>query len=255
LTSVRTILKITMPTIWHRLVVAKKLLEFLRRSFGFKERDCLLCGYSGKFLAEIHFPDIVNMDAICPKCGSLPRNRLIGLAVQSRGVIRLSDRLLHFAPENPVRAFVEPRVTLYKTADLYADSVDLKLNIERIDQKNASWDCIICSHVLEHVDHYAALRELERILAPGGRLLALFPVVEGWIDHYEDKEIVSEHDRAIHFGKKNHLKRFGSSIREDITRAGFTLECYSATGADVVIHGLIPGEALFIASKPSLPKL
>ena len=149
-----------------------------------------------------------------------------------------------------MRKYIEPRVSLYRTTDLYARGVDLKLNIENIDQPSGSWDVIICSHVLEHVDHHKALKELRRILSPGGNLLALFPVVEGWSDHYEDETVVSERDRGLHFGKENHVRRFGASIRNDFVAAGFELDCFAPIGAMVVEFGLIPGETLFIAKAP-----
>ncbi len=148
-----------------------------------------------------------------------------------------------------MRDYVNSRVGLYRTADLYAGDVDLKLNIEAIDQPDASWDLIICSHVLEHVDHRKALRELHRILAPGGKLLALFPIVDAWSRDYEAPEIQGPRDRSLHFGKSNHRRRFGASVRGEFADAGFRLETFSPIGPDVVRFGLIPGETLFIGNK------
>ena len=70
----------------------------------------------------------ISYDAICPRCGSLPRNRLLKLAIESKGLLSGDTRLLHFAPEANVRDYVGPRAGLYRTADLYARGVDLKLN-------------------------------------------------------------------------------------------------------------------------------
>jgi methyltransferase family protein len=247
--AIKALLKKRFPATWNRLRATRKLVALLPRVYGFEPRDCVMCGYHGKFLAEIHFPDIFTYDAICPRCGSLPRNRLLGLALEGEKMLNAGTRLLHFAPEDNVRRHVEPRVGLYRTADLYAKGVDLQLNIETIDQPDASWDLIICSHVLEHVDHRKALKELFRILAPGGILLALFPIVEAWPHDYEAPQIQSPRDRGLHFGKENHRRRFGASVREEFVRAGFALEAFSPIGPEVVRHGLIPGETLFIGRK------
>jgi hypothetical protein len=247
--ALKALLKRRFPATWNRLRATRKLVALLPRVYGFEPRDCMMCSYHGKFLAEIHFPDIFTYDAICPRCGSLPRNRLLGLALEEKKMLNAGARLLHFAPEDNVRRHVEPRVGLYRTADLYAKCVDLQLNIETIDQPDASWDLIICSHVLEHVDHRKALKELFRILAPGGILLALFPIVEAWPHDYEAPQIQSPRDRGLHFGKENHRRRFGASVREEFVRAGFALEAFSPIGPEVVRHGLIPGETLFIGRR------
>jgi len=244
----KAFLKHRFPATWNRLRATRKLIALVPRVYGFEARDCVMCGYRGKFLAEIHFPDIFTYDAICPRCGSLPRNRLLGLALEAKRMLPAA-RLLHFAPEANVRRYVEPRAGLYRTADLYAKDVDLRLNIETIDQPDASWDIVICSHVLEHVDHRKALKELYRILAPGGVLLALFPIVDAWPHDYEAPEAQSPRDRALHFGKENHRRRFGASVREELVRPGFALEAFSPIGPEVVRHGLIPGETLFICRK------
>ncbi len=247
--GLRSSLKRRFPRAWNVARTTKLGLQLIPRLYGHRSRRCNLCSYQGRFLAEVHFPDIFTYDALCPNCGSLPRNRLLALAITQLGLLRPTDRLVHFAPEDTVRTFVAGKVREYKTADLNPKGVDLQENIERLSFKDGSWDAIICSHVLEHVDHRAALRELYRVLAPGGRLLSLFPVVEGWNSDYENDQVTSASDRAIHFGKDNHLRRFGREVRDEFTRAGFDLECFTATGQEAVDLGLIPGETLFIGRK------
>lgn len=247
--GLRSSLKAKFPRAWNLARTTKLGLQLLPRLYGFRPRRCNLCAYQGRFLAEVHFPDIFTYDALCPNCGSLPRNRLLALAIAQRGLLHKTDRLVHFAPEDSVRAFVVGQVREYKTADLNPKNVDLQENIERLSFKDESWDAIICSHVLEHVDHHAALRELYRVLTPGGRLLSLFPVVEGWSADYVNDQVTSPSDRAIHFGKDNHLRRFGRDVRRSFAEAGFDLECFTATGQETVELGLIPGETLFIGRK------
>ncbi len=248
--STKAFLKNKFPSVWNFARTTNKLRKLIPRTFGYEPRTCTLCGHHGRFHAEIHFPDIFVFDAVCPVCGSNTRNRLLKLAIDRKGLLSPSSRLLHFAPEGPVKRVLQPLVGSYATADLFADGVDLKLNIENIDQPDGSWDVVICSHVLEHVDHVKALSELCRILVPGGRLLAMFPVVEAWKGHYENAAVNDERSRSLHFGKENHLRRFGRSIRSDFAEAGFEVEDFAPIGPEVVKYGLIPGEVLFIAIRP-----
>lgn len=237
------------PRTWNTLRLTKKLIALAPRAYGYEPRACPICSYEGRFLAEVHFPDIFVYDAVCPVCSSQPRNRLLKLAVDRFALAGPDKRLLHFAAERPVMRFLRPLAGEYKTADLFARPVDLVLNIEHIEQPDDRWDLIVCSHVLEHVDHVKALAELHRVLAPGGKLLALFPVVDGWDAHYENPDLATPRERAIHFGKDNHVRRFGANVRADFERAGFRLSTYAPIGADVVRYGLIPGETLFIGEK------
>ena len=249
ISSVKTALKRSFPGAWNFARTTNKLLHLAPRVYGYEPRTCTLCGHHGRFHAEIHFPDIFVFDAVCPACGSNTRNRLLKLAIDERGLLTPKTRLLHFAPETPVTRGLKPLVGSYVTADLFAAGVDLTLNIEKIDQPDESWDVIVCSHVLEHVDHVKALAELRRILVPGGVLLAMFPVVEAWKQHYENPQVDGPRDRGLHFGKENHLRRFGGSVRNDFLAAGFEVEDFSPVGPEIVKYGLIPGEVLFIATR------
>lgn len=49
-------------------------------------------------------------------------------------------------------------------------------DITKLPFPDASFDCVICSEVMEHIpDHENALRELDRILKPGGTLVVSVP--------------------------------------------------------------------------------
>lgn len=228
----------------------RKVLRLLPRLYGFEPRQCTVCGHHGKFMAEIHFPDVFTYDAVCPRCGALPRQRLLIHAIKRDGLLRPTDRLLHFAPERCIYLALHDTVASYLAVDLNPAHVHMVQDIEALSLADASFDAVLCSHVLEHVDHHRALAEIFRVLAPGGRLLAQIPIVEGWAQDYENPAITSPRDRALHFGRWDHRRRFGREVRSAFTAAGFTLEDVTADGADCVAYGLIPGEAVFVARKP-----
>ena len=248
--GMKSALRSRFPKTWNRMRVLHKGARLVPRLFGYHPRACNVCGYEGKFLAEIHFPDIFVYDAVCPKCGSQPRHRLLMLAIARRQLVTPADRMVHFAPERPITGKLRALAREYTTADIDPRGVDRKENIEALTFADASLDVVFCSHVLEHVDHRKALAELYRVLTPGGRLLAFFPIVEGWSEDYENPEVDGGKLRGIHFGKDNHLRRFGRNVREAFAEAGFELEDVTLDGRTSVRYGLIPGEVLFVATKP-----
>ena len=131
--------------------------------------------------------------------------------------------------------------SLYTIADL-VNSADLKLNIEKLDLPDRSFDIVVCSHVLEHVDDAKALSEIYRILADEGTALIMVPVCEGLSTTYEANHISTIRERKLHFGQFDHLRWFGSDVRDRITTVGFLLEEFTASGELAVVHGLSLGK-------------
>jgi SAM-dependent methyltransferase len=164
--------------------------------------------------------------------------------------LHADDAMLHFAPETALRKRLRARVGNYATADLFAAGVDHVLDITAIAMPDETWDVVLASHVLEHVDDKKAFAELFRILRPGGRMLILVPVAEGWETTYENAAITDPRLKALHYGKDNHVRRYGRDIRDRIAAAGFEVEAFNCDGATSVRLGLLPGENLFIGRKP-----
>ena len=210
-------------------------------------RTCPICGFAGRFdLTAYGNPP--RWDSRCPSCASGERNRLLMLALDSLRIDPAS-RILHFAPEACLRHRLQREFTNYRSASLGKQQTDLRLNIEGIALEDGSVDIVLCSHVLEHVDDRKALPELFRILSPGGLLLLMVPIIEGWRDTYEDSSIVDEKDRLEHFGRVDHLRIYGADLRERIRKAGFGLAEYTAGGKDAILYGLCRGEKVFVCRK------
>lgn len=77
--------------------------------------------------------------------------------------------------------------------------------IERLPFADASFDLVLATDVIEHLDDdLAALRELRRVVAPGARLLATVPAYP-WL--------WSQHDAAHHHRRRYTLRALRSLLR------------------------------------------
>jgi SAM-dependent methyltransferase len=73
----------------------------------------------------------------------------------------------------PYLPFFEGAVASYVGVDVSNPAADLEGTAEAIPVPDASYDLVLCTQTLEHVDSPArAVRELRRVVAPGGRVLA-----------------------------------------------------------------------------------
>ena len=230
------------------------MMEFLRRALGVSgskgasfPRVCNVCGFRGRFQAA---GKPRRIDARCPRCGAAERYRLLALWLDRDVGFLKNAKVLHFAPEAGLASILKSRVGRYESADIAPGKADRVLNIEAIAEPDASYDCVVCSHVLEHVDDKKALLEIHRVLKPGGVALIMLPIIEGWAKTYENPAVVSPEDRKRHYGQSDHVRYYGADVRERITNAGFSLSEFTAEGPDVLTYALQRGEKVFIARKP-----
>ena len=129
---------------------------------------CPVCnGHFRKFLPYGLNP---RPNAQCPRCGSLERHRLIWLYLQEKtNFFTAKLKVLHFAPERCFKNKFKSMPNLdYITADLDSPFADRKIDITDIPFEDETFDCVLCSHVLEHVlDDKKAIQEIYRILRGG----------------------------------------------------------------------------------------
>jgi len=236
-----------MKRLWWRSVVAARYLSArLGARHDHYRRVCNVCGYEGYFGPA---GGGLRMDVKCPRCNSAERHRLFKLWLDANADRIAGSEVLHFAPERGLAGLLKPASKRYVTGDLAPGRGDLVLNIEAIDLPDASFDVVVCSHVLEHVDDQKALAELHRVLRRGGLALVMAPVIEGWAHTYENAAMRSPRERTLHFGQHDHVRWYGADIRERIRAAGFALSEFTAEGPDVFRLALLPGEKIFLAEK------
>ena len=147
--------------------------------FFFREKyRCVVCGYIGPFAHKKTLKPLRSrLNAKCPGCSSLERHRfqwyLLEEVLAGRDRAQLS--LLHFAPEPGLEERLRPSFAKYLSADLLRESVDKQVDVQAMPFENNSFDVVLCSMVLHYVEDYEqALREIYRVLKPGG--LAMLPV-------------------------------------------------------------------------------
>ncbi len=178
----------------------------------------------------------IDQNIICPICRSLPRHRVL-VSWMDENIDHIKNaRILHFAQEKSLRMWMRRNHISCTTADLF-NPADLKIDIQDTRLNDESYDLIICNHVLEHVtDYKKALAELYRIVKPGGNVIISFPVDLSLSSVYEDKSIVSEEDRILHFGQNDHLRLFGKDSTEILKDAGFSVSEINGDSYDTKIR-------------------
>jgi hypothetical protein len=211
-------------------------------------RTCPVCGYSGLFISVGHPP---RWDARCPNCGSRERHRLLHLWVIENGGDKLAGkRTLHFAPEKAVMRRVRGS-PLYETADLHQPGVTHKVDITRVALPDAGYDAVIANHVLEHIaDDRQAMRELFRLLRPGGVALLTVPLNASRGKTYENPAITAPAERHAHFSAADHVRYYGLDFADRLAEVGFTVTTFRLAPEEEVRYGLLRDEWLYVATKP-----
>jgi SAM-dependent methyltransferase len=160
----------------------------------------------------------------CPRCWSLERHRLLAHFLDGRPELLAGDPfVLHFAPELAVqRTLARWPLIRYLSADLESELAMERMDITAIPLGDATVDVVLASQVLEHVpDDRRALRELYRVLRPGGLALVLSPIEHDRETTFEDPAAVTPERRAELFGQFDHVRSYGLDFPQRLAEAGF----------------------------------
>ncbi len=215
-------------------------------------RVCPICGESFRRFRPAGSPRRAGV--LCPGCGARERDRFAALLLRRRdglrGPVRAGGsarvRVLHIAPEPSVAAILRswPEVE-YLSADIRPGRAMAVLDVTKIDRPDDAFDAIWCSHVLEHVPaDRAAMKELRRVLAPGGWAAIVVPIAGKTT--VEDPAISSPRERKRLFGQHDHVRRYGMDVVARLEDAGFDVETVRpadvATAEEAFRYGLPANE-------------
>ena len=197
-------------------------------------------------------------DARCPRCDALERHRLFWLFLKERTkIFKCPCSLLHFAPELSFKSALKGMPHLdYTTADLNSPLAEVHTDITSLLFPDSRFDCILCLHVLEHInDDRKALAEMYRVLKPGGTALIMTPVDGGIEKTIEAEAGATPEERKKLFGAEDHVRSYGKDFTERLRSAGFTVDAIDFYGElDTTVrqkYGLLPEELIYRCTRPA----
>lgn len=203
---------------------------------------CVVCG---RDIAYFLPKGPAQRRAKCPVCGSLERHRFLWLYLRDILSIETESRtILHIAPEPCLQVRLRGAAQhRYVSTDLLRTNVDFKSNFAALPVRSATFDLIIASHVLEHMeDDRAALLELRRVLAPEGVALLQIPYEAGLPATYEHRPDAGPEERRRLLGHWSHRRRYGRDLTTRIRQAGLAVTAYTVTGrfddGEIIYYGL-----------------
>jgi len=193
---------------------------------------------------------------LSPSTLSLERHRLLWLYLhQKTNFFTAELKVLHFAPEQCfLKRFKQLKNLDYTTTDLLSPIADIKADICNLPFDDNSYDVILCNHVLEHIpDDTKAMKELYRVMKPGGYGIFQIPQDLSRDKTFEDDGITDKAERARIFGQYDHVRIYGLDYFDKLRTIGFKVDevDYTAelTTDEVDKFRLAKGEIIPVAHK------
>jgi len=209
------------------------------------------------------------VNALCPRCGSLDRERLLYLFFQGKTSLLLPlmpdvewrppqpagspRKVLHVAPAPRLRHVLCSAPRLEYVVARLEDGAD----VTDIQYPDGYFDVIICNHVLEHVqDDAKAMRELCRVLNDSeGSSWAILqvPYSATLTETLEDPTLTTPEKRYRAFGQRDHVRIYAlADYVQRLEQAGFEVDLYNMQaqlGDKAAEYGLNPDERIIFCRR------
>jgi len=209
---------------------------------------CNLCEWTGPRFAERQR---------CPRCKSLPRNRLVPFSLSQLGLNISQSTVLHVAANRGEALYVAAqKPQLHIRADLRPlDGFNFQGDMCNLGLESGVVDIAIAWHVLEHVpDDALAIEEVARVLRPGGAFLMSVPIHPAGNRRTRDDRTVAATDRESVFGHHDHVRSCGLDYGDRLAAAGLTvrtLACDQLDGTTLDTLGLSPAHVVWCGTAPA----
>lgn len=155
---------------------------------------------------------------ITEKWGSPSRGASLLHYLKNHPELVAGKDVLHIAPEDELRDWLRATTRKYTILDGVPDEgTDIGADITAIPIPDGTFDFILCHRVLEHVlDDIGAMRELHRILRPGGTLNMSVPQAVHRQRTAEWLVPDESHDW--------HVRQYGQDLRSRLESVGFVVQ-------------------------------
>ncbi len=208
-----------------------KYREHLKKIIFYRNKKfCPVCDSKIIKFLPYFFPPHIKIgprpDAVCPVCGSIERERLLWLYLEEQTNFFMSPKkkILHIAPEIVLSDRIRKNEFIeYLSADLDPSRAMIHMDLTDIKMNDNIFDVIICNHVFEHIpDHKKAMREIYRVLKPGGWAILQVPIL-GELT-FEDPTVTTPEAREKIYGFAEHVRGYGKDYRDFLFAAGFSVK-------------------------------
>ena len=197
---------------------------FLRGMFALlyygSRHQCTICNKKLRTFLQLS-----NHDLLCPKCGSLARDRRLW-TILNENYIKRGISVLDFSPSRPLARKMKSIAGIkYISTDLSGNFIaDFQYDITKLALNDNNIDLIICYHILEHItDDATAMAELYRVLKPGGMGIFQIPQDLNRATTFSDDTITDQKERAKIFGQYDHVRIYGRDYFDKLRSIGFTV--------------------------------
>ena len=237
--------------------------------------ECLVCGgrpHRFHKLYDYYFEQLDKFECVhsiftaetfnflqyyCIRCHANDRDRLYALFLKEK--LAKTDqsvrfKFIDFAPSG-VSAFIKSHPFVeYRSADLNGKADDLIDITDMPAYASDSVDAFLCSHVLEHVtDDIKAMRELYRILKPGGWGICMVPIFLNLDAVLENPAWTSEADRWKYYCQDDHVRQYSKQGFVDrLRQASFKVLQLGIDHFGSAVfkkNGIHPRSVLYVVSK------